>query len=157
MNKTPDDAPTSADLAADRESLLTFYRENTLQSRHYDEQRQNVTAVVAMAAALVIGLAALAPAPHPLAALLLVLLGGYGFLACVRYHERARLHVERVHAVRDEISRRFPSQVMDLYAVANEKHAKRFPFLSEKTARVHYVWLGVHVGVAVLGVGLLLL
>jgi hypothetical protein len=106
MNETASDAPTSADPATDRGILLTFYRENTLQSRHYDNQRQNVTAVVALAAALVLGLAT--PAPHPLAGLLLVLLGGYGFLACVRYHERARLHVERVHAVRDEISRRFP-------------------------------------------------
>ena len=147
---------TPNDPFADREILITFYRENAQQSRHYDQQRQIVTSTIALCAALVLGLALLSPSSElrVLPGLLLIVLGGFGFLACLRHHERARLHVERLHSVRDEISRSFPSHVMDLYAVANEKHARRFPTLSERTARVHYIWLGVHVSVA--GLGLLL-
>jgi hypothetical protein len=152
MEDSPHDDPF-----ATREILITFYRENALQSRHYDQQRQIVTSTVALAAALVLGLALLAPpgAANLPAGLLLIALGGFGFLACIRHHERARLHVERVHAVREEISNRFSSHLLDLYAVANQKHARRFPFLSEKTARVHFIWLGFHAAVAALGLLLL--
>ncbi len=145
------------DRAATREVLLTFYRENSLQSRSYEQQRQAVTTTVAISAAVVIGSASFAPAgaPDVLAGLFLVVLGGHGFLACLRHYERGRLHVERVHAVRQEISRTVP--VLDLYAEANEKHARRFPVLSEKTARTNLIWLGLHVAVATLGVLLLVL
>jgi hypothetical protein len=149
------DHTTSSDAVAARQILLAFYRENAREARSYERQRQSVTGMVALAAALVIGLAPLAPAgaPRLAAAAFLVLLGGFGFLACLRHHERGRLHVERVHAVREEISRRFP--ILDLYAEANRKHASRFPVLSEKTARTHWLWLGFHAAVAAIGLVLL--
>lgn len=142
---------TPTDPNATREVLLAFYSENALQSRGYEQQRQMVTMTVAIAAAIVIGLCAVAPegASHPVAGLFLVVLGGHGFLSCLRHYERGRLHVERVHAVRKEISKMVP--VLDLYAEANEKHAKRFPVLSEKTARTNLIWLGLHVSIAALG------
>jgi hypothetical protein len=46
--------------------------------------------------------------------------------------------------------------VKALYETAREKHARRYPQLSERTARVHYLWQAVHAGVAVLGLLLLL-
>ncbi len=140
------------DPAAALEILLTFYRENAVQSRSYEQQRQTVTTTVVIGAAVVIGLASVSPAEssHVIAAIFLVVLGGHGFLACLRHYERGRLHVERVHAVREEISRTFP--VLDLYAEANRKHASRFPVLSEKTARTNLIWLGLHAAVAGLGV-----
>ena len=135
--------------SATREVLLAFYQENALQSRSYEQQRQLVTATVVVAAAVVIGLAPRAGMAGVISGLFLVVLGGHGFLACLRHYERGRLHVERVHAVRKEISRTVP--VLDLYAEANEKHAKRFPFLSEKTARTNLVWLGLHLAIAAPG------
>lgn len=151
-----DESPAKDPVAA-REILLTFYKENALQSRSYEQQRQTVTTTVAIAAAIVLGLSALAPdtASRIPAGLFLIVLGGHGFLACLRHYERGRLHVERVHAVREEISRSFP--VLDLYAEANQKHARRFPVLSEKTARTNLIWLGLHVAVAGLGVLVVLL
>lgn len=142
---------TQTDPNATREVLLTFYTENALQSRSYEQQRQTVTTTVAIAAAIVIGLAMVAPARSSdvLAGLFLIVLGGHGFLACLRHYERGRLHVERVHAVRKEISQTVP--VLDLYAEANQKHAKRFPVLSEKTARTNLIWLGLHASIAALG------
>lgn len=149
MDELPQEDP-----AASREILLTFYRENALQSRSYEQQRQWVTSTVALAAALVLALAPLAtgPVPRVPGGLFLIVLGGYGFLACLRHYERGRLHVERVHAVREEISSRFPAHVLDLYAEANKRHASRFPVLSEKTARTNYIWLGLHLAVSGLGV-----
>ena len=151
-----EDSPATDPVAA-REILLAFYSENAVQSRSYEEQRQTVTTTVVIAAALVIGLTAFAPtlASRIPAGLFLAVLGGHGFLACLRHYERGRLHVERVHAVRNEISRTFP--VLDLYAEANLKHARRFPVLSEKTARTNLIWLGLHAAVAALGVLVVLL
>lgn len=165
MNTTPT-RPEEKDL------LSLFYLENARQARHYEEQRQSlsnavmVAASIAVAGACVAGSVASAgsaasvaaatsdPATLPSAMLvgaLLILLGGFGFLASLRNHERSRLHVERLHAVRDEIERRLPIDLDGLYEAARKRHARRYPRLSERTARVHYVWQGLHAGIAGLG------
>jgi hypothetical protein len=149
----PDATPTDAE----KDVLTLFYLENARQARHYEDQRQTITNAVLIAAALVLAGAAIAPRlglATALGGLLLVGAGGYGFLASLRSHERSRLHVERLHAVRDEIGRRLPVDVASLYETARVKHARRYPRLSERTARVHYVWQALHAGVA--GAGLLL-
>ena len=82
---------TRNDSAATREVLLTFYTENASQSRSYEQQRQTVTTTVVIAAAIVIGSAAFAPPGSRtdlIAGLFLVVLGGHGFLACLRHYER---------------------------------------------------------------------
>jgi hypothetical protein len=140
-----------------REILLAFYAENVEQARHHEQQRQTVTSVVALAAAVVVGLvASRGPLPASgttlfLAGALLGTLGAYGFVASLRHHERARLHVERAHAVREGLWQRFPGGVGELYAEANRRHARRYPRLSERTARLHYAWQAVHVAVALVG------
>jgi hypothetical protein len=149
----PDPAPTDAE----KDVLTLFYLENARQARHYEDQRQTVTNAVLIAAALVLAGAAMAPRlglATALGGLLLAGAGAFGFLASLRSHERSRLHVERLHAVRDEIGRRLPVDVPALYEAARVKHARRYPRLSERTARVHYVWQALHAGVA--GAGLLL-
>jgi hypothetical protein len=50
-----------------------------------------------------------------LQALLLAVVGATGFVASLTRHERARLHVERVHACGREISRRFPVDIQAIY------------------------------------------
>lgn len=143
----------------EQDVLLLFYAENARQSRHYEEQRQLLSNSVAIAAALVLTGASAARelgVATALGGLLLLGLGGFGFLASLRNHERSRLHVERLHAVRDEIGRRLPVDIAVLYESARVKHARRYPRLSERTARVHYLWQGLHAGIAGLGVLLLL-
>jgi hypothetical protein len=141
-----------------REILLTLYRENSGQARHYEKQRQALAAVSAVSAALVLGLLPTRETPLGegylalLPALLLVAVGVTGFVASLTRHERARLHVERVHAVRREISRRFPVDIQALYDEAKRVHARRYPRLSEQTGRVHWIYQALHATVAVLGV-----
>lgn len=144
----------SPETSTDKDVLLLFYVENARQSRHYEEQRQSLTNAVAVAAAVVLAGAGAAQGlgvATALGGLLLVGLGGFGFVASLRNHERSRLHVERLHAVRDEIGRRLPVDVAALYESARVKHARRYPKLSERTARIHYLWQGLHAGVAGLG------
>ena len=129
--------------AADQDSLkvlLAFYEENARQARYHGMQRQAVAATVLIAAVLGLLVVAVDGAPAGLAGVLLCAAGVYGFLACLHHHERGRLHVERLHAVREALWREFPGGVGDLYGAANEKHRKRFPVFSEKTARIHYSW-----------------
>jgi hypothetical protein len=139
-----------------REILLTLYRENSGQARHYEQQRQAIAAGGCLVAAIVLGLLATREAPLAglalLPALLLVGVGATGFVASLTRHERARLHVERVHAVRREISRRFPVDIQSLYDEAKRTHGKRFPRLSESTGRTHWTYQALHLGIAGLGV-----
>lgn len=144
-----------------REILLTLYRENSAQARHYEQQRQAIAAAAALVAAVVLGLLATREAPLGglalLPALLLVAVGATSFVASLTRHERARLHVERVHAVRREVSRRFPVDIQALYDEAKRTHAKRYPRLSEQTGRVHWTYQALHASIAGLGVLLALL
>ena len=146
-----------------REILLTLYRENSGQARHYEQQRQAIAAAGALVAGVVLGLLAARenPVRHDaialLQALLLAVVGATGFVASLTRHERARLHVERVHAVRREISRRFPVDIQAIYEEAKRTHAKRYPRMSERTGRVHWAYQALHVTIAVLGVALGLL
>lgn len=141
-----------------REILLTLYRENSGQARHYEQQRQALASAGALVAAVVLGLLAARPAAPVadwvgvLAAALLIGVGATGFVASLTRHERARLHVERVHAVRREISRRFPVDVQALYDEAKRTHARRYPRLSEATGRTHWTYQALHAGIAGLGV-----
>jgi hypothetical protein len=59
--------------------------------------------------------------------------------------------VQRVHAIRRELSRLFPVDIPQLYAAANTEHIKRFARLSERTARMHYAWQAFHA--SIVGVG----
>jgi len=146
-----------------REILLTLYRENSGQARHYEQQRQAIAAAGALVAGVVLGLLAAREGPvgHDavalLQALLLTVVGATGFVASLTRHERARLHVERVHAVRREISRRFPVDIQAIYDEAKRTHAKRYPRMSERTGRVHWAYQALHASIAVLGVALALL
>jgi ABC-type nickel/cobalt efflux system permease component RcnA len=146
-----------------REILLTLYRENSGQARHYEQQRQAIAAAGSLVAGIVLGLLATRSMPLAydwlalLAALLLVGVGATGFVASLTRHERARLHVERVHAVRREISRRFPVDIQALYDEAKHTHAKRYSRLSELTGRTHWTYQALHAGIAGLGVLLALL
>jgi hypothetical protein len=146
-----------------REILLTLYRENSGQARHYEQQRQAIAAAGALVAGVVLGLLAARERPvgHDaivlLQGLLLAVVGATGFVASLTRHERARLHVERVHAVRREISRRFPVDIQALYDEAKRTHAKRYPRMSERTGRVHWVYQALHASIAALGAALVIL
>jgi hypothetical protein len=140
--------------ADEKDLLVLFYVENARQARHYEEQRQSITNAVLITAAVVLAGAAIAPRlglSTALGGLVLMGAGTFGFLASLRSHERSRLHVERLHAVRDRIGDRLPVDVASLYEAARLKHARRYPTLSERTARVHYLWQALHACVAAAG------
>jgi hypothetical protein len=143
--------------AAARGVLVTLYRENSAQARHYEQQRQHVTAVVAVVAAIVLSMTAFQGSRDVarVRAGFLIVVGAFGFLASLRHHERARLHVARVHAIRRELSARFPVDIGRIYETARQEHARRYPRLSERTARTHYVWQALHAAVIAAGVALL--
>ena len=127
------------------------------------EHHRAIAAAGALVAGVVLGLLAARERPvgHDaivlLQGLLLAVVGATGFVASLTRHERARLHVERVHAVRREISRRFPVDIQVVYDEAKRTHAKRYPRMSERTGRVHWAYQALHASIAGLGVMLVLL
>jgi hypothetical protein len=141
--------------------LLALHHENSTQARHHEQQRHVTVAIVALTAAVILGcLTWVVDRPlyrnYPLLlhAVFLLAAGTYGFLVSLHHHERSRLHVQRVHAVRRRISETLPVDILDLYTEANRHHTKRFPTLSNRTARVHYLWQGMHATVFFLGLAL---
>jgi len=147
-----------------QEILLALHHENSTQARHHEQQRQWTAAIVAVAAAIAVGLLPMSaerPLYHSYGLLLhaafLLAAGTFGFLASLHHHERSRLHVQRVHAVRRRISQTLPVDILDLYAEANREHTTRFPTLSNRTARVHYIWQGFHATVFLIGFALAVL
>ena len=136
--------------------LLAFYEENARQARYHGSQRQAVTAAVLVGTSLTFVAAAIAGISAGFLGAFLVAAGFYGFWACLHHHERSRLHVERLHAVREAMWEKFPGGVGDLYGLANQQPRDRFPVFSEKTARIHYAWQLMHVVVLLLGLGLIL-
>ncbi len=155
-------APTTMSDSPDaKDVLLTLLRENSDQARHHEQQRALTTAVVAVGGALVVGGVLAAGGTANLggfellvAGFFLGALGSYGFLASLHHHERSRLHVQRVHVVRHDISQRSPVSILDLYARATAEHVKRFAWLSNKTARAHWIWQGLNAVVVVTGLAL---
>jgi hypothetical protein len=147
--------------ADEKDVLLAFYDENAAQARHHERMRQAIASVGALATALVLGLVAARPGgpcslPCLVAGLFLAVLGAFGFGASLHHLERSRLHVERVHVVRREIARRFPVDIPALYEEATRQHEKRYEWLSRRTARVPWLWQGLHAAIAGLGLTLAL-
>jgi len=84
-------------------------------------------------------------------AVILVLLGILGAIASAKYYERFRLSMHRVGAMMDKLEELHKdARIWELQTQADKEHIERFPKLNK--IRLHYIWLMLHIGIAVLGV-----
>jgi hypothetical protein len=90
--------------------LLACLQENWYQARHHKLQRERVTAIVASTTGLVMGLFGFSSSwrhpsgEHLAVPFFMVILGAWGYLAPWKHHERSRMNVQRIRALRKRLS-----------------------------------------------------
>jgi hypothetical protein len=147
------------EMAQDTDVLWGLYQEHCDQGRHHENQRAAVTNVIIAIAAGVLGIASLDQSLDktdiPMT-LFIVILGLFGALLCAKHYERFEMHAERYRKYRDELEQLLPStKIRQLKEEADKKHNRRYPRLHK--VRLFWLWVGIHLGIAVFGLALSLL
>ena len=137
--------------------LLACLKENCDQARHHEVQRERVTAIVASTTGLIMGLFGFSQSwSHPSGVHLavpffMVILGGWGYLAAWKHHERSRMHVQRIRAVRKRLSALSGIDLDDIHAEAYQAHLARFGDSALYESRTHLIWKAFPVIVSLMG------
>jgi hypothetical protein len=134
-----------------------YWKDHREQLRQSESQRAVLTNYVLVIVAGLTGFAAqqkFALSTIPVA-VLITLLGFYGALTSAKYHERANYHLTQARAITKALveSGTLGSDA-DLDA-ARTAHYVRYSRLHR--LRLHALWTGLHLGVAVLGITLAVL
>lgn len=149
---------------AQKEILLTIYKENADQARQHELFRETITAIVGGVTGAVLSLslkeatAALESPLLPLAGIFLAIMATFGLIASMKHYERNRLHVERMKGIRkalDALPGMPPNLLSGINATAKTNHGNVFPWLSR--VKLNKVWNAFHILIIVLGIGLALL
>lgn len=145
-------------MTASEDAVLAYWNENRAQFRQSESQRAVLTNFVLVIVAAISGLVV---QQHfrlltlPLS-ILVVLIGLYGALAAAKYHERANYHLSQARALTKVLVK--SGDLPDNDAVLSQariKHYQQYPRLSR--LRLHWLWTGLHLGVAAYGVVLIII
>jgi hypothetical protein len=140
------------------DATLAFWNEQRAQFRQSETQRSVLTNFVLTIAAAV---SALVVQQHfrlqtlPLSVLVL-LVGLYGALSAAKYHERANYHLSQARALTQVLVQ--SGGLSDNVAVLEKlrlDHYQSYPRLSR--LRLHWLWTGLHLGVAAYGLTLIII
>jgi hypothetical protein len=139
-------------------ATLAYWSEQRDQLRQSEGQRAlltNYLLVIAAALSALISQQRFAPETLPLS-VLITAVGFYGAVATAKYHERAQYHLVQARALTQALK--------DMGALADDDatlerfrqdHYRRYPRLSR--IRLHYLWTGLHLGIAGYGVALIVI
>jgi hypothetical protein len=145
-------------MTAPDDATLAFWNEQRAQLRQSENQRSVLTNYVLTIAAAVSGFVI---QQHfrlqtlPLS-VLVVLTGLYGALSAAKYHERANYHLAQARALTRVLVQ--SGGLGDNAAILEGSrldHYQRYPRLSR--LRLHWLWTGLHLGVAAYGLVLIIL
>ena len=138
---------------AEADAVLAFWSEHRAQMRQSEDQRATLTNFVMVIASALAGFIVqqhLQLRTLPLA-LLIAGIGGYGAVAVAKYHERADYHLGQARVLAKTLVGlgALPADETRLDEQRTAHNAK-YPRLHR--LRLHLLWTGLHVGIAVLGV-----
>jgi len=140
------------------ETVLAYWSEHRQQLRQSENQRAVLTNYILVIVAALSGFIVqheLRAGTIPLSSLI-VLIGGYGAITVAKYHERADYHLSQARAL--------TRTLIDLGALpadrsslddARQEHYGNYPRLHR--IRLHGLWTGLHVGIAVYGAALIII
>jgi hypothetical protein len=145
-------------VSAPEDAVLAYWREHREQLRQSENQRAVLTNYVLVITAAISGFIVqqnFALRTLPLS-ILIIIIGLYGAVAAAKYHERADYHLLQARALTRVL---VDSGVLaDHEAVLEEfrqQHYRKYPRLHR--LRLNRLWTGLHLGVAVYGVVLVIL
>jgi len=140
--------------AVSREAVLAYWVEQRAQLRQSETQRSVLTNYILVLVTAGTGLIVqqkFAARTLPLA-LLLAGLGVYGALASAKYHERAEYHLGQARALTRVLVGLGALPPDTELEEQRQRHYTVYPRLSR--IRLHWLWTGLHLAVAVYGVAL---
>ena len=139
-------------------AALAYWSEHRSQLRQSEIQRSVLTNYVLAIAAAISGFVVqqhFRTQTLPLS-VLVVLIGFYGALAAAKYHERANYHLGQARAFTRILVQSGDlgdnEEILDGF---RRNHYKEYPRLSR--LRLHWLWTGLHLGVAAYGLILVIL
>jgi hypothetical protein len=145
-------------MAAPESTVVAYWSEHRAQLRQSESQRAVLTNYVLAVAAALSGLVVqqrFRLQTLPLS-VLVVLIGLYGALAAAKYHERANYHLSQARALTQALVQ--SGELPDNDALLNQfrrDHYQEYPRLHR--IRLHWLWTGLHLGVAAYGLVLVIL
>jgi len=141
----------------DKTLLWHLYQDNREYAKFHETQRVNGSGLIAGGAAVIVGAIAqdgvYARSEAPMA-VILVLIGLFGFFFCAKSYERMQLHLNRCRKFLDMLDQ--IDLTHDLTAIKDDcdrQTALQFPFASR--LRLRAFWQGMHVIVALAGLTML--
>lgn len=138
-------------------AVLAYWGEHRDQLRQSETQRAlltNYLLVIAAALSALIVQQRFAAETLPLS-VLITLVGVYGAVAVAKYHERAEYHLTQARALTRVLSDMGALADRDTLDESRKQHYERYPRLHR--IRLHSLWTGLHVGIAVYGITLVII
>ena len=139
------------------DAVLAYWKEHREQLRQSENQRAVLTNYVLVITAAVSGFVVQQQfelRTLPLSVLIIVI-GLYGAVAAAKYHERADYHLFQARALTRVLSIPVPSLTRRLLEEFRQAHYRKYPRL--RRLRLNRLWTGLHLGVAVYGVVLVVM
>jgi hypothetical protein len=138
--------------------LLQIWREQRDQARQCEDQRAVMTNIVLVLASAGIGLVVqhgVRDRAMLLVSVSLVLLGGYGAITSLKYRERFAYHNAQAWVLLHRLDGLYPAlHLEEDKANAIEFHSKRKAYAKLYPIRLSRLWVGLHAGIAIIGVAL---
>ena len=137
---------------------LAYWREHREQLRQSENQRAVLTNYMLVITAAISGLVVqqhFALRTLPLS-FLIIIIGLYGAVAAAKYHERADYHLLQARALTQVMVEAGALAGHDtLLAEYRQQHYREYPRLHR--LRLNWLWTGLHLGIAVYGVVLVII
>jgi len=145
-------------MTVSEDSLMAYWKEQREQLRQSENQRAVLTNFVLIITAAISGLVVqqhfnLRTLP---VSILLVLIGLYGALAAAKYHERAEYHLSQARALtRMLVDAGVVADSRAVLEASRDAHYSKYARLHR--LRLHWLWTGLHLGIAAYGVALIVI
>ena len=146
-------------MAAPDNAVVAYWAEHRAQLRQSESQRAVLTNYALALAAALSGLVVQQRFRIPTLPLsvLVVLIGLYGALAAAKYHERANYHLSQARALTRALVQ--SGDLPDNEALLEQVPRRARPQVPVAVpgVRLHWLWTGLHLGVAAYGLVLVVL
>lgn len=129
--------------------LIELWKEQREQARQTETQRAALTNIVILVVSAGLGFVAQKGlSPSMLAVTVpITLLGGYGAVTCMKFHERSALHGQQALHLRVKLGNLHPElEIESGWAATYRAQQTRYPRLNR--IRLYGLWVSLHVGIA---------